>query len=183
MLSYFMTVIDSSIVITELTKTSEDLYLNKSTLSWMQNAYVLGVLEIKEVFKMNITEVSKKFEISAETLRYYERIGLIPKVHRDKNGYRDYTEQDQLWVYYAKALRQAGVSIEAMTEYIALVQEGEHTRRVRKEILLIQEKQLEENIKNMQEALEYLRKKINVYDDYILKYEQGLSRKNKDGKE
>lgn len=123
---------------------------------------------------MNIKEVSLKFGISTETLRYYERIGLIPKVNRDKNGYRDYTEKDLNWVYYTKALREAGVSIKSMIEYVSLFQDGEHTRNQRKEILIKQEKKLEDSIKNMQEALSYLRIKIKHYDDYILDYEKKL---------
>jgi DNA-binding transcriptional MerR regulator len=43
---------------------------------------------------MTITEVSEKFDISQDTLRYYERIGLIPRVNRYKSGIRDYTEED-----------------------------------------------------------------------------------------
>lgn len=123
---------------------------------------------------MNIKEVSLKLNISIETLRYYERIGLIPKVNRNRNGYRDYTEKDLNWIYYIKALRQAGVSIELMIEYISLFQQGDHTRKQRKEILLAQEKKLEDSIKNIQEALNYLRVKINRYDDYILNYENKL---------
>lgn len=127
---------------------------------------------------MNIKEVSEKFGISTETLRYYERIGLIPKVHRNEKGYRDYSEQDQSWVYYVKALRRAGVSIEAIIEYVELVQEGDNTRKLRKQILLNQEKQLEENIENMQKALNYLRTKISSYDDYIMNYEKDLIKDN-----
>lgn len=132
---------------------------------------------------MNITEVSKKFEISTETLRYYERIGLIPTVNRDEKGYRDYSEQDQRWVYYAIALRKAGVSIESLIEYVSLVQEGDHTRSSRKAILIEQEKQLEIKIKEMQETLDYLRTKISRYNDYIKSYEKTLEPGYKENKE
>lgn len=123
---------------------------------------------------MNIKEVSKKFDITTETLRYYERIGLIPKVNRDEKGYRDYSEQDQRWVYYVIALRKAGVSIESLIEYVSLVQEGDSTRSVRKEILIEQEKKLVEKIEKMQEALAYLRTKIAIYNEYIKSYEKTL---------
>jgi len=46
---------------------------------------------------MTINEVSKKFDLSQDTLRYYERIGLIPSVNRNKGGIRDYTEEDCRW--------------------------------------------------------------------------------------
>ena len=77
---------------------------------------------------MNITEVSKKYDITPDTLRYYERVGLIPPVTRNKSGYRDYTEYDCKWVYFAKVMRNAGVSIEAMIEYVSLFMRGGDTR-------------------------------------------------------
>ncbi|MBP1309369.1 DNA-binding transcriptional MerR regulator [Paenibacillus sp. 1182] len=55
---------------------------------------------------MLIAEVSKKFELSQDTLRYYERIGLIPRVNRNKSGIRDYTEEDCRWVEYIKCMRE-----------------------------------------------------------------------------
>lgn len=123
---------------------------------------------------MNITEVSKKYDIPTDTLRYYERIGLIPPVTRDKHGYRDYTEYDCKWVYFAKVMRNAGVSIESMIEYVSLFMQGECTKDVRKQILLDQQEELEQKIKGMQETLGYLKHKINVYEDHILKYEEQL---------
>lgn len=67
---------------------------------------------------MMIAEVSNKFDISADTLRYYERIGLIPPVNRNTNGVRDYTEEDCEWVYFIKCMRAAGLSIEILIEYV-----------------------------------------------------------------
>lgn len=121
---------------------------------------------------MNIKEVSEKYDISADTLRYYERIGLIPPVSRNEHGYRDYTEYDCNWVFFAKVMRNAGVSIEAMIEYVALFLEGNNTQDARKQILLNQQEELEIRIKSMQETLGYLKHKINVYEDHILKYEK-----------
>lgn len=86
---------------------------------------------------MTIAEVSRTFHLSIETLRYYERIGLIPKVHRKANGYREYTDEDIKWIYYAKVLRAAGVSIEAMTKYIALARQGDDTVKERLAIIRI----------------------------------------------
>lgn len=123
---------------------------------------------------MNIKEVSEQYDISIETLRYYERIGLIPPVHRDQNGYRDYTKQDLRWVYYAKALRRAEIPVETLIEYVKLFQEGEHTREARKQLLIEEEKKLVIKIQQMQEALDYLRTKINNYDGYIKNYEECL---------
>ena len=57
---------------------------------------------------MTIAEVSRKMDISADTLRYYERIGLIPPVKRSKSGIRDYSEKDLGWISFAKCMRGAG---------------------------------------------------------------------------
>lgn len=83
---------------------------------------------------MNIKEVSEKYDLSADTLRYYERIGVIPPITRDKNGYRDFSETDLNWVYFAKVLRNAGVSIEGLIDYASLSREGGETLGARKAI-------------------------------------------------
>ena len=91
---------------------------------------------------MTITEVSKKYDLSQDTLRYYERIGLIPTVNRNKSGIRDYTDEDCKWVEFIKCMRGAGLPIEVLIEYVALFQEGESTIQARKEILIDQREKL-----------------------------------------
>ena len=76
---------------------------------------------------MTIAEVSKKYDISADTLRYYERIGLLPPVPRNKSGIRDYDEASCGWIELMKCMRAAGVQIEALIEYVALFQQGDST--------------------------------------------------------
>ena len=128
---------------------------------------------------MNITEVSKKYDIPVDTLRYYERIGLIPPVTRNKNGYRDYTEYDCNWVYFAKVMRNAGISVESMIEYVSLFMQGGDIKDVRKQILIDQKEQLEKRISELQETLGYLKHKIDVYESHIIKYEEQLDPQNK----
>ena len=84
---------------------------------------------------MMIAEVSKKYELSADTLRYYERIGLIPQVNRNKSGIRDYTEEDCRWVEFIKCMRNAGLPIEVLIEYVTLFQQGDETIEARKELI------------------------------------------------
>ena len=55
-------------------------------------------IQQREMNLMTITEVSKRYELNADTIRYYERIGLIPRVNRNKSGIRDFTEEDCRWV-------------------------------------------------------------------------------------
>ena len=87
---------------------------------------------------MTIAEVSKKYALSIDTLRYYERIGLIPKVQRSRSGIRDYSESDLNWVEFIKCMRAAGIPVEALIEYVALFQQGERTVEARKQILIEQ---------------------------------------------
>ena len=90
---------------------------------------------------MMIAEVSKKFDLSKDTLRYYERIGLLPGVNRN-SGIRDYTEEDCNWVEFIKCMRSAGLPIEVLIEYVGLFQQGDTTIEARKELLIEQRKQL-----------------------------------------
>lgn len=113
---------------------------------------------------MTIAEVSKKYDISADTLRYYERIGLIPQVHRTPGGIRDYTEEDCGWVEFCKCMRGAGLTIEALIEYVSLAQQGEETIDARKKLLIEQRRLLQERIVEMQSTIQRLDKKIERYE-------------------
>ena len=125
---------------------------------------------------MTISEVSKKYEISTDTLRYYERIGLIPKVGKNKSGNRDFTETDCNWVEFIKCMRGAGISIESLIDYVKLFQEGDSTIKARKQILVEEYEILSEKIKNLQEVQERLKLKIEFYDKNILEYEEKLKK-------
>lgn len=126
---------------------------------------------------MTIAEVSKQYNISADTLRYYERIGLIPSVNRNKNGIRDYTDEDCKWVDFIKCMRSAGLPIEVLIEYVTLFRQGNSTIEARKEILIEQRGILEEKINFMIATLERLNYKIDNYDTIILSAENRLTEK------
>lgn len=123
---------------------------------------------------MTIAEVSRKYDISPDTLRYYERIGLIPPVPRNKSGIRDYDEVSLGWVEMMKCFRAAGVQIEALIEYVALFQKGDATIDARKELLIEQRNQLQERIAQMQASLERLDKKIEKYERGLMQVEKRL---------
>ena len=112
---------------------------------------------------MTIAEVSREYKISADTLRYYERIGLIPAVNRNKSGIRNFTEEDCRWVGFIKCMRGAGLPIEVLIEYVALFQEGDNTIDARRALLVEQRRLLEERIEEMKLTLERLDKKIEGY--------------------
>jgi DNA-binding transcriptional MerR regulator len=118
---------------------------------------------------MKIAEVSKKMNISSDTLRYYERIGLVPRIKRNKNGIRSYTEKDCRWINFIRCMRNAGLSIEVLIEYLDLLQQGHSTLMTRKKLLVNQRDQLTERIKDTQATLKRLNIKIEWYDDVITK--------------
>ncbi|MBP2631020.1 MAG: transcriptional regulator [Firmicutes bacterium] len=109
---------------------------------------------------MNITEVSKKFDLSPYTLRYYERIGVLPKVTRNKSGVRDYSEADCRWVEFVKCMKGAGLPIEVLIAYVPLFQQGDTTKEARKALLVEQRDHLVERIMGMQKAVDRLNAKI-----------------------
>lgn len=128
---------------------------------------------------MTITEVAKLYDLSADTLRYYERIGIIPSVNRNSNGIRNYTENDCGWVEFAKCMRNAGLPVEVLIEYVALFQKGDDTVEARKEILIEQRDKLKERIEEMQKTLQRLNYKIENYETGIRKAEANLKLDNK----
>lgn len=112
---------------------------------------------------MTIAEVSKMYELTADTLRYYERIGLIPPVTRNSSGNRDYTEDDCKWVQFIKCMRNAGLSIETLIEYVNLFQKNYDTSVERKALLLEQRRIIEGKIEELKNTLSYLDVKIEGY--------------------
>ena len=123
---------------------------------------------------MTIAEVSKKYELSADTRRYYERIGLVPPVPRNKSGIRDYDTESCQWVELMKCMRSAGVQIEALIEYVALFQQGDETIGARKALLIEQRDQLVERMAEMQRSLDRLNDKIERYDQGLMTKEHLL---------
>ena len=125
---------------------------------------------------MRITEVSEKYGLSVDTLRYYERVGLIPSVNRNKSGIRDYTEEDCRWVEFIKCMRKAGLPIEILIEYISLFQQGDETVVARKELLIEQRNVLISKMEEMKKTIERLNLKIERYEQTVIEKEKELKR-------
>ena len=126
---------------------------------------------------MTIAEVSKKFGLPADTLRYYERIGLIPPVKRSSSGIRTYDETDCNQVEFIKCMRGVGIPVEMLIEYVAMFNQGADTIGARKELLVEQRQQLALKIVEMQAVLERLDNKIDGYEERCLKFEEENLRK------
>jgi MerR family transcriptional regulator, aldehyde-responsive regulator len=132
---------------------------------------------------MKIAEVGERYGISLDTLRYYERIGLIPPVHRNEGGIRDYNDLDLRRVEFIKCMRSAGLSIEVLIEYVDLVQQGDDTIETRKGILKEQRELLLARMKELQKTLDVLDHKIDVYENAVLKKEKGIVQIEEQGPE
>ena len=115
---------------------------------------------------MTIAEVSRQYSVPVDTLRYYERIGLLPPVNRSKSGFRDYTESDQQWVSFIKCMRSAGIPVEALIDYVTLFQQGDATREARRQILVEQRELLHARVEEQLRTLDYLSRKIQSYDQW-----------------
>jgi len=123
---------------------------------------------------MTIAEVAEKYEITTDTLRYYERIGLLPPVTRTSGGIRNFTENDCNWVKFIKCMRDAGIPVEVLIDYVNMFQQGDSTRTARKELLKEQRILLKKRIDDLQKTLEHLDWKIQHYDDLMRDCENKL---------
>lgn len=121
---------------------------------------------------MQMKEVCEKFDLTPDTLRYYEKVGLIGEVPRDINGYRVFSERNLNEIYFSKVMRKAGISVQRLAEYINLVQVGEETVEERKNILLEEREMIRKNVEELQATLDILDGKISNYDERILSFER-----------
>lgn len=128
---------------------------------------------------MTIAEVARQYGLTPDTLRYYERVGLIPAVNRTSGGIRNYQEEDCRWIEFIKCMRASGLPVEVLVEYVALFQQGEHTAEARKQLLIRQRDVLRERIDEMQRTLERLEGKIQRYEKQILPIEHELKKNKK----
>lgn len=123
---------------------------------------------------MNIAEVTRQLSMSADTLRYYERIGLIPPVKRSKNGIRNYDEHDLKWIEFISCMRSAGLPIEVLIEYVSLFQQGSETNDARKNILIEQRDILSKRLAELQKIVDRLDYKIDTYEKIFLAKEEEM---------
>lgn len=114
---------------------------------------------------MTIKEVSEKYGISQDTLRYYERVKVIPAVTRTSGGIRDYQEEDLKWVELAVCMRNAGLPIESLIEYQKLFQAGDATIPARLELLQGQMEILQKQKEQIEETMGRLSYKIERYEE------------------
>ncbi|MFS0951043.1 MerR family transcriptional regulator [Enterococcus thailandicus] len=124
---------------------------------------------------MNIKEAVNLTGLSNDTIRYYERIGIIMPVPRQENGLRNFSERSINQLKFAKTMRNAGMGVESLREYVAMIYENDDsTIPARKALLLEQAELMQEKITKMQEAHDYLLFKVENYEGHMRESEQKL---------
>jgi DNA-binding transcriptional MerR regulator len=113
---------------------------------------------------MTIKSTSEKYGVTEHTLRYYEKIGMIPPVTRNSSGIRDYKDEDLEWVELVLCMRNAGLPVKVLVEYLRLYQLGDSTILDRLQLLLSQQQELLEQKKNIDASLKKLNYKISRYE-------------------
>lgn len=114
---------------------------------------------------MTIKEAAERTGISIDNLRYYERIGLIPLIPRNKSGIRDYDERAISWIEFVMKFKRSGASLESIIEYLKLAGSKDDTKEARREILLEVKENLTSQIERLQECLDNVEFKIDNYYD------------------
>lgn len=121
--------------------------------------------KIKELYSMK--QACEKTNLSYDTLKFYCNEGLVPNVKRDKNNYRIFNDNDIAWINSLSCLKNCGMSIIEMKEYLKLCLEGESTIPERKKILDIKLKELEHKIARIEESIKFIKWKHSFYDDIL----------------
>lgn len=119
---------------------------------------------------MTIGEVSKKLDIPIDTLRYYEKIGLIGPVPKTKSGIRDYDDISIRQIEFIKCMRSANLPIEELIKYMNLFKEGDKTLKERKQMLVNQRENVIKQIEELKKVKERLDHKLELYDEQLLEY-------------
>lgn len=117
---------------------------------------------------MQINEVSKMFNLSISTLRYYEEIGLINEVKK-VNGKREYQEEDIERINFIVCMKKSGMPLSTMHKYFSLYNQGDSTLDERLDILLNEKNIALQKIKDIEDSVEYLNFKINLTKEKISK--------------
>ncbi|WP_431090634.1 MerR family transcriptional regulator [Paenibacillus sp. 8b26] len=119
----------------------------------------------------SINEVMKMFNLSSSTLRFYEKEGILPQINRDKNGRRVYDDSELEWLQLLVALKDTGMGLEAIKEYLNMAYEGDSTLDQRREILISHKQNVESKLSITLDHLEKINRKIIIYDVLVLRKE------------
>ncbi len=124
---------------------------------------------------MRISEVSEQCDVSADTLRYYERTGLLPPMDRSDSGIRDYSDLDVRRVNFIKCMRNAGMPVKVLIRYGERVQLGDEAIKDHKAILIEERANIKAHLAELQETLDLMDYKISHHESLVLKAESAFA--------
>ena len=127
----------------------------------------------------SIQDVSKKTGLSAHTLRYYEKEGLLSHVDRSPGGFRQYTDEDMEALGLICCLKNTGMSLQEIARFVQLTQAGEHTLRERVEMLTEHRENVIDRMAEMQKYLDKVTWKVNFFTKKLEEYEARETREAK----
>jgi DNA-binding transcriptional MerR regulator len=116
---------------------------------------------------MTVAEAAREAGVSAHTLRYYERAGLLAHVARNGSGHRRFTREDIEWVVMVTRLRATGMPIRAIREYAELVRAGEGNEAARLALLEAHRERVVAQLEAVQRNLELVDYKIGLYRERV----------------
>ena len=125
----------------------------------------------------SIQDVSKKTGLTAHTLRYYEKEGLISGVERSQGGFRQYTDEDLERLGLICCLKNTGMSIQEIARFVQLTHEGDHTLQERVELLRAHREQVLKRMAEMQKHLDKVTWKLNFFSEKLRAYEASQKEK------
>lgn len=124
--------------------------------------------------KMSSKEAADYFGVTTDTLRFYERKGVIPPVHRDKNGYRVFTDVELNWLYLVLNLKRAGLSLEKITDFSQLaLSKGPNAKTAQKHLLQEQIDEVDKQLFNLQQTRKVLQWKLDTFDEHLGRIDAG----------
>ena len=119
---------------------------------------------------MLINSVSKKFNVPAHTLRYWEKASVIPPVNKDSQGRRNYNQVDLDWIGFAICMRNADIGISDLKTYISLMKKGRQTVPVRRQLLIKHRQSIRTRISKLQKSYKLLGYKLKHCGDVNIRY-------------
>ncbi|MDY3300476.1 MAG: MerR family transcriptional regulator [Limosilactobacillus reuteri] len=124
--------------------------------------------------RMSSKEVADFFGLSTDTLRFYERKGIIPPVKRDKNGYRIYTDFTMNWLYIVLNLKRAGLSLDKIAEFTQLSTTPQpNILKAQKQLLQEQYEEITKRIASLQDMQKVLKWKLDNFDNHFFTAKDG----------
>ena len=120
----------------------------------------------------SIQEVCSKTGLTAHTLRYYEKEGLLTNVSRSAGGFRQYSDEDLEWLGLICCLKNTGMPLQEIARFVHLAHEGDYTLRERVELLKEHREKMTERMAEMQRYLDKITWKVNFFSGKLKEYEE-----------